>query len=72
MLGFLTVEYKEDVELLTHSLFIVKNSFENYNNSVLRSKPATDCNENGLVWKTGRLFLELKNFNYIYSLFIYN
>ncbi len=55
---------EEKVDVLYHSLSIIKSSFESYSDSMLLNKPTSGCMENGLIWKLGKTFMELL-FNFI-------
>ena len=55
----MVAQYTEEIELLHSAFTIIKNTFESYSSSAIRNKPAKYCNETGLNWKTGKMFLKL-------------
>jgi len=55
--GFLIGQYTEELKLLQSAFTIIKSTFESFDQSEMRVKPAASCKETGLTWKSGKKFL---------------
>lgn len=56
--GLLFAEYDEKLDLIYNAFAIIKKTYEFYNLSLLENRPASNCSDYGLSWRTGVKFYE--------------